>query len=325
MGHERNVAAPRVPPSSERTAPAQEPQTNAKVRHVSGSRRAVGSRRRQPVGPYGAQYPGQSASAPRVRVGGLWFDNVTMDEALERVGELVRAGRPTMVVTPNVDHVVRARRDPAYAAIVAAADLVLADGQPLVWLSWLLGKPLKERVAGSDLFPRLCARAAERGWRVFLLGGDPGAADAARDVLVRRHPRLWIVGTYCPPMGFERDAIERQQALASVRSARPQIVFVGLGSPKQERWIVENMHAYGPAVSIGVGISFSFVAGHVKRAPRWVQRLGLEWLHRVCMEPGRLASRYFLRGWGLLPIVWHDLMAAWASPTVRRPRGEAPH
>ncbi|MEW6197167.1 MAG: WecB/TagA/CpsF family glycosyltransferase [Planctomycetota bacterium] len=252
-----------------------------------------------------------------MRLGGLWFDNVTMDEALERVGELVQARRPALVVTPNVDHVVRARRDPAYAATVAQAALVLADGQPLVWLSWMLGTPLKERVAGSDLLPRLCAFAAERGWRVFLLGGAPGAAAAARRVLVRRHPTLQVEGTYCPPMGFETDPLEQAKARAVVAAVRPQIVFVGLGSPKQERWIVENMHAYGPAVSIGVGISFSFVAGHVRRAPRWMQRCGLEWLHRVWQEPRRLAARYFLRGWSFVPMALEDLARVWLGGNGR--------
>jgi N-acetylglucosaminyldiphosphoundecaprenol N-acetyl-beta-D-mannosaminyltransferase len=250
---------------------------------------------------------GLAESRSLVRIGGVDFDNVTMDEALERIGELIELRRPALVVTPNVDHVVRVQHDPQYAAIVRRADLVLPDGQPLVWLSRLLGEPLKERVAGSDLFPRLCGYAAERGWRVFLLGGAPGAAERARDVLVRRHPALQVVGTHCPPIGFDTDPAECERTLASVVAVRPQLVFVGLGSPKQERWIVRNMLRYQPAVSIGVGISFSFVAGDVKRAPRWMQRRGLEWLHRVYQEPRRLAGRYFLRGWRFLPLACINL------------------
>lgn len=252
-------------------------------------------------------WPGRT----QIRLGRLWFDRVTMEEAIGRIDELVRARRRSYVVTPNVDHLVRARQDAEYAAIVDRADLVLADGQPLVWLSRLVGAALPERVAGSDLFPRLCGHAATRGWRVFFLGGDPGAAEAARDVLTARHPNLNVVGTHCPPVGFERDPAARQAALAAVRAAEADIVFVGLGSPKQERWIVAHLSEYGPAVSIGVGISFSFTAGRVRRAPRWVQRLGLEWLHRVCQEPRRLAGRYFVRGWGFVPIAVADIVRVW--------------
>jgi N-acetylglucosaminyldiphosphoundecaprenol N-acetyl-beta-D-mannosaminyltransferase len=199
---------------------------------------------------------------------------------------------------------------------VAGADLVLADGQPIIWGARVLGLPLPQRVAGSDLFPRLCAHAAEHGYRVFFLGGAPGAAEGAREALLARHPQLQVVGVHCPPMGFERRRAERRAALRAVQVAQPQLVFVGLGSPKQEHWIVENMQEYGPAVSIGIGISFSFVAGHVKRAPLWMQHAGLEWLHRAASEPRRLAWRYFVRGWRLPPIAARDLVRAWV---IHRP------
>lgn len=249
-------------------------------------------------------------------MGPVAFHNVTMAQAIEAIDGLVALRRSAMVVTPNVDHVIRARRDADYAALVARADLVLVDSQPLVWTSRLAGRPLRERVAGSDLFPLLCGHAAARGYRVFFLGGDPGAAEAACDVLRERYPGLDVVGTHCPPYGFESDLTLRRQAVEAVRQARPDILFVGLGSPKQERWIAEHREGLGPMVSIGVGISFSFVAGRVKRAPRWIQRIGLEWLHRVCQEPRRLAGRYFVRGWGLLPIVARDL---WEG-RISRPR-----
>jgi N-acetylglucosaminyldiphosphoundecaprenol N-acetyl-beta-D-mannosaminyltransferase len=248
-----------------------------------------------------------AAARARVCVGDTWFDDVTMAEALARIEALVRARRPAYVVTPNVDHVVRCRRDPEYADIVRAADLVLVDGQPLVWLARLAGRRLRERVAGSDLFPRLCAHAAAAGLRVFFMGGEPGVADEARRVLSARYPGLQVVGTHCPPMGFERDPAANAAAVAAVRAARPDIVFVGLGSPKQERWIVAHQAEYGPAVSLGVGISFSFVTGHVRRAPRWMQRCGLEWFHRLCMEPRRLWRRYLVNGWGFLPLVLRDV------------------
>lgn len=240
-------------------------------------------------------------------VGGVRIDAVSMPEALDRIEALVTAGRSAYVVTPNVDHIIRAQSDREYARIVRDADLVLADGQPLVWASMLRGTPLPGRVAGSDLFPLLCERAAARGWRVFFLGGAPGAAETARAVLKQQHPNLDVRGVYCPPMGFERDPLELRKTVEAVRAAAPQILFVGLGSPKQERWIVQHQAEYGPAVSLGIGVSFSFVAGDVRRAPRWMQRCGLEWLHRLVQEPGRLWKRYLVNGWRFLPIVARDL------------------
>lgn len=245
----------------------------------------------------------------RTEVCGLRFDNLTLTEAVEQIDELVRTGHGAYVVTPNVDHVIRANRDPAYASIVRQADLVLADGQPVLWAAWLAGTSLKARVAGSDLFPLLCGHAAATGLRVFFLGGAPGAAAAAARMLERQYPGLNVSGIHCPPFGFERDRELQLATVRAVQSAHPDIVFVGLGSPKQERWIVEHMHEYGPAVSIGVGISFSFAAGHIKRAPRWMRRCGLEWLHRLWREPRRLWKRYLIDGLCFLPLLVGSLVS----------------
>ena len=158
----------------------------------------------------------------------------------------------------------------------------------------LLGTPLPERVAGSDLFPALCAKAADDDLSVFLLGGAPGTAERAARVLQDRHPRLRVAGTCCPDDGFEKYLAQASRVVEIVRTARPDILFVGLGWPKQEEWIVSNRAACRAKLSIGVGISFSFVAGDVRRAPRWIQRLGLEWTHRLRQEPGRLWKRYLI-------------------------------
>lgn len=245
----------------------------------------------------------------RVSFGGIEFDNVTLPEAVDRIAELMAARRPSVVVTPNLDHVIRYQRDPEYAAIVQQAALVVADGQPIVWGSRWLGRPLKMRVAGSDLFPALCERAAQQGWRVFFLGGNPGAAEAARDKLSERFPGLQVVGVHCPPMGFEQDQTAIATSISAVRATKAELVFVGLGSPKQERWLAEHLSATGAIVGVGIGISFSFVAGHVRRAPRWMQRSGLEWFHRLLCEPRRLWRRYFMNGWRLFPILWRDWRA----------------
>ncbi len=238
---------------------------------------------------------------------GVEFDRETMEETIIHIDELVRCHKPSMVVTANDYHVLSIAKDPEDAAVVAHADVVLADGQPIVWASRVLHQPLPERVAGSDLFPKLCEHAAKSGYRVFLLGGDTGTAEAAISVLKHNFPAL-LVSSYCPPFGFERSSEECAQALEAVCDAHPEIVFVGLGSPKQERWIAANMHEYGPSVSIGIGISFSFVGGQVKRAPLWMQRIGLEWCHRLCCEPRRLWRRYLIRGPRFAPLLMHELL-----------------
>jgi len=243
----------------------------------------------------------------RVRIGRAAVDVVTMDEAVQRILEWAQArevGR--YVVTPNVDHVMRLEDDADFRGIYDGADLVLADGMPLVWASRLLRAPLPERVAGSDLFVALCAAAAEVGVSVYFLGGNPGDAAKARDVLCRQHPTLQVAGVCCPPFGFDRDVAADAQIAEQVRQARPDVLFVGLGSPKQERWICRHVGRLGVPVSIGVGVSFSFVAGTIRRAPRWVQRVGMEWSWRLSKEPGRLWRRYLITDMGFWRLVFRE-------------------
>lgn len=246
----------------------------------------------------------------RVLLANTSFDNVTLDEAVARIDEMIRRRRSSMVVTANVDHLIRLQRDRDYAEVVRRADLILPDGQPIVWMSRLIGRPMKERVAGSDLFPRLCEHASKTGYRVFFLGGAPGSAEMARRVLEARFPGLCVTGISCPPFGFENRVEENRRIVEALRAAAPDLVFVGLGSPKQERWIADHAHEFGPAVSIGIGISFSFVSGHVKRAPLWLQRMGLEWAHRLWCEPRRLWRRYLIRGPAIVPILVREMRAS---------------
>jgi len=245
---------------------------------------------------------------PPIDLLGVPFHAVDFEEAVRWLMHLAAGERPTYAVTANVDHVVRFSRCPDVRPLYTEADLVVADGMPLIWASRLLRTPLPCRVAGSDLFPRLCGEAAGAGLSVFLLGGAPGSAERAVQVLTERHPNLRVAGTYCPDFGFENDPREMARINEMIAKASPDILFVGLGSPKQERWIAENRTRCGAALSIGVGISFSFVAGDVRRAPRWLQRLGLEWAHRLCQEPGRLWKRYLVHD---LPFVWLIAKAWW--------------
>lgn len=235
-------------------------------------------------------------SLPTVRLYGVRFHAVTERQTIDFILSELDAGRGGSVVTPNLDHLRRSQKDVSFAALVSEASLVVADGMPVVWASRVQGTPLPQRVAGSDLISSLSAAAAERGRSVFMLGGTPGTADAAAKVLQGRSPNLKIAGTYCPPLGFESDEDEMTRLIEILRSTSPDIIYVALGSPKQEYLIDQIARTLPRAWWLGVGISFSFLCGDVKRAPRWVQKIGMEWLHRVIQEPRRLFHRYFVVG-----------------------------
>jgi N-acetylglucosaminyldiphosphoundecaprenol N-acetyl-beta-D-mannosaminyltransferase len=231
-----------------------------------------------------------------VRLLGVPISCVDARQACEYIIQRSLAGIGGWVVTPNLDILRRFVRHADFRELCADADLRLADGMPLVWASRLQGTPLPERVAGSDLIWRLAERAAEAGRSVFLLGGNPGAAANAADVLRERSPSLRIAGVCCPPMGFENDRSYIQSLDRMIVDASPDIVFVGLGSPKQELLIRRLRTVQPRAWYLGVGVSFSFTAGEISRAPVWMRRSGLEWCHRLAKEPGRLWKRYLVQG-----------------------------
>ena len=216
----------------------------------------------------------------------------SLEDVAQEVVRLAARNVPAMVVTPNADHVVNLERDPALRAAYAAADLVIPDGMPVVWASRLLGTPVRERVTGSDLMPRLCELAAERRLKVFLLGGADGVAARAADNLVRTHPQLVVAGIACPPRGFERDREQDARIVQAVRDSGADLVFVCLGSPKQEVWMSEHLARFDKGVFLGVGAAIDFCAGTLRRAPAWMQQAGLEWLYRLAKEPRRLIGRY---------------------------------
>jgi len=232
-------------------------------------------------------------SGRRATIAGVAIDALSFDEVVDAILAYAAAGgAPAYVVTPNAHHVVLLQSDPLLREVYAGALLVVPDGVPLLWGAALLGTPLPSRVNGTDLFETLCALAARDGLRVFLLGGRAGAAVAAAARLSARHPALEVCGTYCPPFGFENDPVESEQILRRIRAARPHLLFVGLGAPKQEYWMYRNCVAAEVPVSLGIGVSFELVGGVVARAPRWMQRAGLEWFYRLSTEPKRLWRRY---------------------------------
>lgn len=233
---------------------------------------------------------------PTVLVDGVAIHAATVTGCAAHVAAQSAAGRGGWIITANLDHLRRAAGDPQYRRWLTEADIVTADGMPLLWAARLAGRPLPERVAGSDLVPVLAAEAARTGRSVALLGGDPGTADAAAAGLSASHPGLRVVGTHCPPFGFESSPDEMRRVERFVDRAAADIVLVGLGSPRQER-LIAGLRARRPSAWwIGVGITFSFLCGRVPRAPGWMRVAGLEWLHRLVQEPRRLARRYLADG-----------------------------
>lgn len=228
----------------------------------------------------------------RFALGHALIHRDSLEEVAQEIVRLAARAAPAMVVTPNADQLVNLEHDPALRAAYARADLVVPDGMPVVWASRLLGTPVKERVTGSDLMPRLCEIAAQARLKVFLLGGAQGVGQRAAENLVRRHPQLAIVGTLSPPFGFERDAGQSAGIVDAIRDSGADLVFVCLGSPKQEVWTCRHLSRFDKGVFLGVGAAIDFCAGSMKRAPRWMQRTGLEWLYRLGQEPRRLAGRY---------------------------------
>jgi N-acetylglucosaminyldiphosphoundecaprenol N-acetyl-beta-D-mannosaminyltransferase len=235
---------------------------------------------------------GAGTSRTRARIGEAWIDSLTCSEALDAIEHLVASGAGGFVVTPNIDHVVNLERDPALRQAYAAAKLTLVDGKPLVWASRLLGAPFPEKISGADLVPLLLQRAALHHWRLYLLGAGPGVAQEAAEKIAQMG--VAIVGTDSPNLSSRVDASESEPVIERIRSARPDLVLVAFGCPKQELWMLRAQDRIRPAVSIGVGITLDFIAGRVKRAPAWMSRSGLEWLFRLSQEPRRLWRRYLV-------------------------------
>lgn len=228
----------------------------------------------------------------KFQIGHATVDRLNRKSAVDKVIAAAQSQKPSYVVTPNSDHLVRLESDSLLREIYRQADIVIADGMPLVWASKLLRQPLEERVTGADLMPAVCAAAAERGLSIFMMGAAEGVAIEAKRRLEETYPGIRIVGVYSPPFGFERDEVESQKIENMILSANADIIFVGLGAPKQEKWIFQNYQKFSKGIFLGIGASIDFCAGNVKRAPTWVQNSGFEWVYRMLQEPRRLVKRY---------------------------------
>lgn len=230
-------------------------------------------------------------------------DNVTMSEALDIIKGFVKDGNYHYVVTPNVDHIIKLEHDQEFQEIYKNADLILVDGQPLIWIGKWLNTPVKEKVSGSDLFPKVCEMASEENFTVFLLGAAEGVAAIAADKLCNKYPGLKIAGVYSPSFGFENNEAEIDKIIKTINDVNPDILCVGVGAPKQEKFIFKYKDRLKVPVSLAIGGSIDFESGVKKRAPKWMQISGLEGVYRFCKEPRRMFRRCFIDDMGIFRLV----------------------
>jgi N-acetylglucosaminyldiphosphoundecaprenol N-acetyl-beta-D-mannosaminyltransferase len=223
------------------------------------------------------------SSVPAITILGIPVHDVTMAETLDAIGQFVEAHTPHQICTVNPEFIMAAQNDLEFKRILNRADLNLPDGIGVVWAAKRQGYVLRKRVAGSDLIYQLADRAAKTGWRIFLLGAAEGVADRTALRLRSMYPAVSIVGAWAGSPQPEAD----DEAVQRIRAAEADIVLVAYGAPKQDKWIDRNLARTGVSVAIGVGGSFDFVVGTQRRAPRWIQRLNLEWLYRLVREPWR--------------------------------------
>lgn len=253
----------------------------------------------------------------RTTVWDVPFDCITLLQAVEQIERLIVHGQASYVITANVNYLMLHHRHREMQPITEQAELVLADGQPIVWRSKIGRAPLPERVAGSELIYRLAKQASIRGWGIYFLGGEPGVAATCAERLVDLYPGLRIAGVESPPF---RKLTDDEQAAQDerIRNSGAKLLLVAFGQPKGERWIHEHYKRLGVPVSIQLGASFDFIAGTAKRAPVIWQRIGLEWAYRMMSDPRRLIPRYASNAWFLASALledWKGKVTSWGMWT----------
>lgn len=259
----------------------------------------------------------------QIDVGGVLIDRLTNEAAKSRLATFAASGQPHQIVTANVDFIRKAWNSPDFHGLINTADLVVADGMPLVWLSKLTGQPLPERITGMQLLNACCELAVDHDYSLFLLGGEPGLADNAAAVLYGMYPGLRIAGTYAPPIG-EFTPEEEEEMVQMIQAARPTILLVGLGCPKQDTFIRKTMCRTGVPISIGVGGIYNFITKRKQRAPKWMQDMGLEWCFRLMQEPGRLWRRYFVEDLPVVVRLFGAQLLGYRWPHPPAPQAEPP-
>jgi len=244
---------------------------------------------------------------PVSHVWGIDYSVVDMQQTLNYIDQLIERRKPSTVITSNLNYAMLCDDNPRLAEFTRKCPVVLCDGMPVFWRSLLNKTKLPGRVAGADLILELAAHSAKKGHRVFLMGGTEGIASQASERLRSLHSRLQIVGVECPPFR-PLNAIEHEQLLDRIRKAKPDILLVAFGQPKGEFWIEENSEKLGIPVCIQLGASFDFIAGNSKRAPVWLQKMGLEWAYRASYDPKRLLPRYAKNIWFLFKSIRRELL-----------------
>lgn len=232
-----------------------------------------------------------------------YVNNLSMKDCLEAIDSLVSQDKKSYIVAVNVDVIVKIEDDPYLKKIIDNAELVLVDGKPLQWIAKYQGNPIKEKISGSDLVPLLLKQASDKGQSVFIIGGKDGIAQKAKSNIEKSNPKIKIVGTYAPPLGFEKDQKELDKINVMISDCHPDILIACFGCPKQEKWIYENYFKYEAKLSVCAGATVDFLAGNVKRAPKWISNIGFEWFYRYLQEPKRLFRRYFVDDVKILKLV----------------------
>lgn len=240
----------------------------------------------------------------KIKLLNTFVNNINMDEALGSIETLIASEKKSYLVAVNVDVIMKIENDSYLKKITDNADMVLVDGKPLMWISQIHKRAIKEKISGSDIVPKLCKVSAKKGYTIFILGGKEGIAEQAKKNLENKLPGIQIVGTYSPPFGFEKDEEELIKINRMISEVHPDLLIACFGCPKQEKFIYENYQKYDARVSICAGATVDFLAGNVRRAPKWISDHGFEWFFRFIQEPKRMFKRYFIDDVKIIRLIW---------------------
>ena len=233
-----------------------------------------------------------------------YVNNLKMSETIENIEKMIVNNKKAYVVAVNVDVIMKIEQDRYLKEISDNADMVLVDGKPLVWISKLYKRPVCQKISGSDLVPMLCETAERKGYSIYIIGGKEGVAENAKIKLEQKHKNIKIVGTYSPPLEFEKDKNEIDKINKMISDVSPDLLIACFGCPKQEKWVYENYKNYDAIVSICAGATIDFLAGNISRAPKWVSNCGFEWFYRFLQEPKRMFKRYVVDDLRIIKLVW---------------------